>query len=157
MEPLSALGVAGNLIQFVQFAYNLSKGTARIYHSADGISGEASYLDKLYSKLYALSCNIEFDQKQRDSKADSSRPISKYSTTLSSMASDCKDVCKQLLESIDEVRVKAGKRSRRWQSFRKALLEAWQADKVNELEKRIERLQSSMIASLCSISGYVGS
>ncbi|KAI1325002.1 hypothetical protein F5Y16DRAFT_423439 [Xylariaceae sp. FL0255] len=155
MDPLSALGLAGNLVQFIQFAYDLSKGTASIYNSATGSSENKQHLNSIYSRLFTFSSHLVVDSKNGATASITGAFASKHSIALTALAEDCQAVCNELLKCIENLRIQSdtgGKQRRRWRSFRKALLETWQADKVNELTQRIDRLQSSITLHLCGTS-----
>ncbi|KAJ3579710.1 hypothetical protein NPX13_g859 [Xylaria arbuscula] len=153
MEPLTALGLAANLVQFVQFAFDLSRRSATIYHSATGSSESAQHLDGIYSKLSTFSGHLVLNS-VNNAPSHPGALASKHCANLVALAEDCQSVCDELLKSVGKLRVQEGTGTceRRWKSFRKALLETWQAGRVNELMDRIDRLQSNMTLHLCWVS-----
>jgi len=51
MELLSALGLAGNVVQFSQFALELFSKSKEIYDSRSGIPADSEHLERICIKL----------------------------------------------------------------------------------------------------------
>jgi hypothetical protein len=58
MEPLAALGLAANILQFVSFTAGLISKTKEISSSATGCSEEVLTIDKVYTRLRSLSVDL---------------------------------------------------------------------------------------------------
>jgi hypothetical protein len=70
MEPLAAIGLAGNITQFVDFGLQLCRTMTQIYRSA---SGSTKQNDDIEILINNFSCNLY----------DIERDLSKYCTYLS--------------------------------------------------------------------------
>jgi hypothetical protein len=55
MDPLTALGLAGNVVQFVQFASSLIQTVVEIRQSSAGCTADVLTLDMVYGQLGDLS------------------------------------------------------------------------------------------------------
>ena len=59
IEPLTALSLAGNVIQFVQFAVSLVTGAQKILVSSTGLSDDSQRLEDVYTKLSELGSGLK--------------------------------------------------------------------------------------------------
>lgn len=107
MDPLSALGVAGTVVQFVQFACALFDGTRKIYNSASGASNENERLEFIYTRLSDLSSRLGICVNQRlKSVRFVASELPKDAPSLADLAAKCREDCSQLLEGLDRMRIK---------------------------------------------------
>ncbi|KAL8739517.1 MAG: hypothetical protein Q9190_007688 [Brigantiaea leucoxantha] len=151
MEPLSALNLAGNILQFVQFAFGLLNSTQNIYRSASGASEENQHLDDIYAKLYNF-CNQLNNEASNGTNSGNDAAASKYASDLTETAKTCQKDCKILLEIVEKLRVKDNSKKRWWRCFSKAMQEVWLSDDIARLKARIDDSRASLILRLCAIS-----
>lgn len=131
MEPLTALSLASNIIQVVDFSIRLVSKGYKIYKSADGTLAE--YVD---AEAVTNSLNILNGRLQRSVK-DSIRngPLSEDEQSLMNLCANCERVANELLARFDRVKV-TGK-YRKWKSARQALKSV---SNKKELELLVSRL-----------------
>lgn len=144
MEALAALSLAGNVVQFVQLAYGLIHSTSRIYASAIGASARTEHLNYVHNQL--------MDQYTKMVEVGNLAAINRFAP-LVDMSTRSKQVGQQLLDIINELKLKNVKSGKWWKSLGKALREARKVDEVQELENRIDDLQRAMVLYLCTTSG----
>ena len=128
MEPLSALGLASNLVQLVDFTCKLFGGAVAIYKSSSGSGKENAVLHVIAADLSNLAINI----------ADSPQ----HSYELRRLTAEGRGISQELLQALQKLRLQ-GQKSK-WKSFIVALKEAWNHDKVNEIANRLSILQSQL-------------
>lgn len=127
MDPLSALGVAGNVIAFVDFTAKLFKSTHELYHSASGSSSTVTSLAILSDELSALS--------------NSFAPEDLKSLDLSNVASRCDDIAKEIQALVNKLTLKGPNKAGCWSSFAVALRTVMSDGQVRSLEKRVDQVQ----------------
>ena len=145
MDPISALGVAGTVVQFVQFAAALVNNVREIHHSASGTSLVTQELEAIHSTLSQFS---------KDLPQHSPHGHLRYGRELDGLAKRCRDDCDRLLKLADQLKVESGEKKRWWKSFQKAMLELWTQKDVEDLRQRISDSQASMVLVLCASSRY---
>ena len=150
MEPLTALSLAGNLVQFVQFASGLLSSTREIYRSANGASDKCEHLDSICGKLSTFSDQLRDWKSQQSENADR---FNMYED-LENSASFCEKDCQTLLGLVERLKVKSGSKKNRWQSFTKAVREVWHSDELDALKARLIERQNMVVLQLCTISAY---
>jgi hypothetical protein len=128
MEPLTALGLAGNIVQFVDFACKLFEGARTIYKSASSSSDEYAVLHVIATDLSRLSGEIMVSPEHPEG--------------LRCLAAEAESISQELLGALQKLKLQGQKT--KWKSFIIALKEAWNRDKVNEIAGRLSALQSQL-------------
>jgi hypothetical protein len=141
IEGLAAIGLAGNIVQFISFSFALVSKSTEIRQSASGLSNEIVDFNIISEDIRTFSRGLL-------SNAASSK-------RLSDIAKHCDTVAEELLEAISQLRDKqqvsgSGKGPTRWQSFRKALKCVWEKGHIDELKARLELLRDQVTMHLVS-------
>lgn len=131
MEPLVAIGLVGNIVQFVDFTSKLVSKTVENYHSADGAFMENTDLETATNDLLALNERIR-----------SNTTIESTNPALASLCCSCCDVANELLTALTKLKVQGGKS--KWKSFGKALRSVWSKEKVLGIEKRLSSFRDEI-------------
>ena len=129
MDPVAALGLAGNIVQFVDFSCKVLQDTKNLYRSTTGASAENDILEVICHDL------IDLDNALTAPSAPGAIPDS-----VRSLASTCKEVAAELLGILDKIRVREPRQ--KWKSFVQALRSVWKKEQIEELLKRMERLRN---------------
>lgn len=147
MDPLSALGIAAAVVQFVQFTADLFNRTRKIYQS--GASEKTDRLEYIYETLSELSAKLS-------SPATGIRFVNtglpKDAPSLTELATRCRKYCDELLAAIENIRSKSVSGPRLWRSFRTAMMEVMKKGEIEQLQERIDSYQRLMVIHLCSVS-----
>ncbi|KAF2866677.1 P-loop containing nucleoside triphosphate hydrolase protein, partial [Massariosphaeria phaeospora] len=140
MEALAAVGLAGNIVQFVDFSCKLFDQATSIYHSTSGTSRDAEDLESITRNLQDLS--VRLSQKNHNQTHPQDH------TALKKLAKECETTANELLSALQAL--KAKKPDSKWNSFRTALASAWKQPRVDALEKRLHTYRSQLIIQLQS-------
>ena len=153
MDPMSALGLAASVVQFVQFAASLLNGTRKIYNSSSGASEDCERLEFIHGSLSSLCSGLEASVARRAKGVRFIAPdLPKDAPSLTDLAARCKEDCKQLLEVVQRMRTKTRSGPKIWSSFRIAMIEVSKANEIERLQERIENYQRLMVLHLCAVS-----
>jgi N-terminal domain on NACHT_NTPase and P-loop NTPases len=131
IDPLAALGLAGNIVQFVDFSYNLLCESKALYDSRTGATADNVLIETIATDLSLLNARLTAPS------APGAIP-----DPIRSLASQCKDVARDLLDVIDNIKVKGS--HKRWKSFIQALRTVWKKEEIEALVRRMESLRSEM-------------
>jgi len=155
MDPFTALAVAGNILQFIQFAGGLLSNTRKIYSSVDGVSDESAHLNDICERLANFHSLLH--QSQGGFPECTNRPQSQHEVAISECAALCKKDCEELLTIATKLRAKTStaKAPRCWGSFKAAMVEVWNAGEIEALKARIADRQRAMTLHICAISRLV--
>lgn len=142
MEALAAVGLAGNIVQFIDFTCKLFAGANSIYHSHTGASKGAQDLETITESLLDLSTRLEKSlEKQRGGLI--------ALQNLKVLANGCHDTAKELVTVLQGIRAKSA--GSKWHSFRASLAGLMKESEVNNLEKRLNDYRSQLIIELQSL------
>ena len=133
MDPFTAFGLAGNIVQFLDFTCKLVSGTWTICRSAEGASENTTALQTIATDISNLSDQITIS---------TARGTTDVGQTLRRIAFDCQDVAQELLNVLDSLQ-KKGKGSV-WKSFLLAIQEVWQQGEIARLNERLGMLQKNL-------------
>jgi len=130
MEIVAAIGLAGNIIQFVDFCGKLISKTAEIYKSGAGALVENVDIETATDDLALLSTTLQDSANSADD------------TALRELCQSCNIVAKKLLSALNKVKVRG--KQQKWKSFRKALRSVWSKEDIASLEQRLARLRDEL-------------
>jgi hypothetical protein len=157
MDPLTALGLASNIVQFVQFALGLVQTAVEVRGSSAGCTAHVLTLETLYGQLNDFNVELTSSHDNANSylnRQGSESESVKYVTSFRTLSLLCKSDCARLLRVVDKLKMQDGSRGR-WQSFRIALKILWEKDEIEQLEGRLNKTQVTMTLHICTISRYV--
>ena len=146
LDPLTALSVAGNVVQFVDFTTKLLSKSRKIYNSANGALVENMELEAVARNLMELSSRIS---EAFRSKADDVQ-LTWEDRNLQTLCENCGAVAEEILALLGKLKLhsKHGK----WDSFRKALKTVGSENELDGLMRRLEmyrkQLDTLLLASL---------
>lgn len=145
--PFTELGVAGNIVQFLDFSIKLVVRGNELYKSADGSLGSLIEVEIVYRDLSNLSSTLKLpvagDPKSAPTKYDG----------LVDIAISCQDLAKTLLDILQDFKVDPGQKHGKWKSFGQAQKSVWKQSQIEELEKRLNRLSKEMHLHLTRVLG----
>jgi hypothetical protein len=166
MDALTALGLASNVVQFVQFTADLISTATEIAESARGASQKAIELETVYESLYTLSSKLhtsndalqlpELLVEQPDSiNFNDAIIIRSHIQSIAALSADCRELCGELLKAVQKLQIK-GRSLRRFKSFIAALKTVWESQNIEILENRILRYRQSISMHFFPLLWYVG-
>lgn len=141
LDPLSALSLASNVVQFVDFGSRLILDARAIYSSASGTTAKQEEI-KLLAEQFQQQC-AEMVALQPLSDADGVDPANRALRTL---ATRSQNVAKENFVFLEDLKVDGA--NRRLKSVRQTLRGSIKAPKVDELVERMESLRNGLNAAL---------
>jgi hypothetical protein len=132
MEPLSALGLAANVVQFVDFTWRLISETRSIHKSADGAGEDVLLLDTILRDVEDLNNGL-------------SSGVSSTGT-LKELVSECIKIAAEIRKVVQTL--KCDKRNSKWASFQVALRQVSSQGKIDSLTKNLGKIQSQIAQHL---------
>ena len=172
LDPLTALSVAGNIVQFVDFTVKLISKGNELYKSADGALVDNRDLEAIASNLARLTERLRTDMNHHllppvkvikfraasDKRAEKElafklrdyTPENRVEIELGEINAKCKGVSEDLLSVLRLFKVEG--KNNRWKSFRMALKTIWDEDQirsaVSELTECRKQLDTELLISL---------
>jgi hypothetical protein len=150
MDPLTALSVAGTIIQFVDFGNKLLKNSVQLYKSSRGSLKANEELELITGDL---KCVIS---KLREAFSSSpAGPVIGQNSFQGNFVEICDEAAKiaaELLERLNGLKVKDGK-YRTWESLKAAVKAAWSKEEIQGLERRLSLLKESLRSGSIDLLG----
>lgn len=145
VDPLSALSLAGNIIQFIDFGCKLISESREICRS--GVPAQYVDLQIIAESLGDLSRSLLPTSPSEDDLA-TPKP---QGEALERIAASCRGVADEILSTLNKLRLGDGLHGR-WQSFCQALKVVWKKDRIEALRSRLDDLRSQLNIQICLIS-----
>jgi len=130
MEALAAIGLVGNIVQFVDFGGRLIAESIELCHSNDGALAENVDIETATKHLVVLIKKLKDDA------------IIAGDGALQNLSNLCRNAAIDLLVALDKVKVK--NRQQRWSSIRKALRSVWSKEEIRELGQRLVKFKEEL-------------
>ncbi|KAJ4300045.1 hypothetical protein N0V90_005294 [Kalmusia sp. IMI 367209] len=141
MEPLTALSVASNVVQFIDFASKVINLTVNVYRAKpEGKLGEFYYLDKITNNFQTHNDMLKHTLRRR-------RGLNLSSTEkeLIRICEDCGDINSKLLAALTRLK---GSENELWSSFLGALKTVWSEAEIKNLRQALDGHRQQMTLHL---------
>ncbi|KAH6611857.1 hypothetical protein C7974DRAFT_85822 [Boeremia exigua] len=141
LEALAAVGLASNIIQFIDFTHSLFSSTKAIYLSQAGSSRGSQELETVTNAIQQRCAEISAAYK---SKAQQ-EALQNYGS-IRAIASECEKTAIELQTVLQ--RLKARKAHSRWSSFKAALSTVWKEQEITTMEKKLDSYRQQIVLEL---------
>jgi hypothetical protein len=143
LDPLTALGVAGNLLQIIDFGFLLVTDGNQIYHSAAGALDENKAADELAQDLQTLTKRL-LDSQAEWTKARGDAPLEPDEVRLRNICERCSEIAVELQTQLHKLKRQDGTKHRRLKSYKSALISVWRKDQIEAIVTRLARYQQEL-------------
>ena len=126
LDPLTALSIAGGVVQFVDFGIKLTSNVKKICESGDGVLTKNTEYETVAEDFGRLCARIK-----PSSPVDSNEPPSKDNLILQKLASDAENVSKELLALLRDL--KAKEKESKLENFRLALKSVLKENQIENM------------------------
>lgn len=142
MDPFLALGVAGNIIQFIDFV-------TKIIHAAADIRGSAAVAAEEDSDIITSTTRLESFVARLEISKPASR-LDDEEVELNILASECKRMSEDLLKFVKGLQ--ASDPTSKRESLAAALKSVWKKPEKERMERRLEKCKSTLGLYLSDLS-----
>jgi len=139
LDVWTALGLASNIVQFVDFTSKLVSGSREIFNSRDGVSDRTRALQAIATDLSHLTGDLTIS---------TSRGTTFVGEMLRGLAFECQNVAAELQKALSSLQTKD---KTRWKSFLIALQEVWRRDEIARMTGRLDALQRELNTHLLKV------
>lgn len=160
MDPLTAVGLAASILQFVQFGGSLLSKAHQIHTSALGALPDHIDCEKVTIRLIDLaeklkdSLKNDFGDAQPLSSAITSSRMTPHAEKLREICNDCIGVSGILLERLERLRWNETDKRRKWKSLRQALKSVWSKSDLDTIAARLLGYERELELHLCAEIRY---
>ena len=136
VDPMSALGLAGNVVQFVDFASKLIAKGNKYYNAADGALVE-------HTELKTAARCLKDLRRVLGTSRNGPSTLSAEEQALDKVIHDCNDIASEIVDVLNQLRV--SETHQKWKSFRQVFKTVWNKEKVEEMLRRLDMAQMHFI------------
>ena len=140
MDPLTALNLASNVIQVVDFSIRLVSKGVQIYKDGRLLKN----VDAKQTTQSLKELNGKLERSIQDSRCGGS--LSEEDQSLIRLCSSCESIANELLRRFGQIKV-TGKH-RKWKSARQALKSVTSKNEVEELARKLGMYRSEIILNV---------
>ncbi len=147
LDPLTALGLAANVVQFLGFAGSMVMNSAQLYRSANGTLSEDADLTIVTSDLVELNTRLKRSLRRGNdlsAAAEDEKP-------LEDLISGCVAVAQELLTVLNRLKVQ-GIRFRTWKAIRKGVRSVLKKHELESVQNRLalyrQELELNLLVSM---------
>jgi len=130
MEVLAAVGLVGNIVQFIDFSGKLLAKSAELYRSGECALAENIDFETATNDLVLLSKKLKDGATVTGDKA------------FESLCLSCNTVADELLAALNKLKVKG--KHQKWESMRKAIGSIRSKEDIEQLERRLSILREEI-------------
>lgn len=151
LDPLTALSLGSNIVQFVDFSLRLVSTSAEIAGSTPGASANNLGLENVYSRLQKFTTELQsigsppepydVDPTASVEELAHANRIKPHVSAILEIAADCQIVNKELLGILDGLHIDPASSRRRLRAVGVALKSVLKSKRIEELKKQLERFQ----------------
>jgi hypothetical protein len=138
MDPLTALGLASNIVQFVDYTRKLISGARELYVSSSGAKRENLELESIVRNIQELA------ERVRHGNTEQKEMVANQDKQLLDLSDQCVAVSTELLSVLDSLKVKGPDRS--WESFHQAFKSQRKKGEIEGLQRRLDRISKHLNA-----------
>ena len=138
LDPVTAVGLAGNIVQFIELSSNVISKSHEIYKSKSGAVRDILDLERLTQALITLDPQI----------CKTIRPpgilsaLTAEQQQLEDVRLHCMEIASELMKAIKDLKMKHA--LQRWKSFKKALRTVWEKKKIESIEMRLAACKTQL-------------
>ena len=141
MDPLTALSLAGTIVQFVDFGRKLLSTTQELYHSTVGSLDVNQTLELVTADLHSLIA--KFKHSFRNDVGALTEVEQAEEETFHAICDEATKIARELIRRLEKLRVKNTKH-RKWESILSAVKSAWSKEDVDSFNQLLASLQKSL-------------
>lgn len=149
MDPLTALSLAVNVVQCVDWSRQIVCKAKELYRSASGTSRDISEQETVTHRLKDLIDRVKDLQPRIQPK--------NRSPNLDRICTECISISDELLRRLQRLKVPQNAvEGRLWKSFRQALKSVWSKNAIDGIASRLSSLRDEMTTEIIVITRYAG-
>ena len=137
LDPLTALSIAGAVVQFTDFGIKLASHVKETCESTDGVFTKYAEYETVAEDFGRLCAQIK-----PSSPVGSNEPPSKDDLMLQKLVSDAENISEELLALLRDL--KAKEKESKLENFRLALKSVLKENQIENISRRLEKIRAQV-------------
>ena len=143
MDPLSALSLAGNVLQFIDFGTKLFSKAGELYKSTVGSLAANDQLELVTADLRALVSKLRQSLSSEETQGETAQEDKETWSSFNRVCDEAADVADEIILRLGKLRLQDGK-FRRLRSILQAVETLWSEREITSLLKRLSSLRIAL-------------
>ena len=135
MDPISAIGFAASILQFIQFSASLVRGAYEIQHSSTGTTAQNAEISNVISDLQEVTDGLRAEF----------RGSNKHEKALLKLAKQCHAASEDLMKVLGKLKMKGDSK---WESVKVKWMSIRKEKEVTSIEKRLSAYRTELLLRL---------
>ena len=142
LDPISAVGLASNVLSFIDFSVKILAKTKEIHKSREGSLLEHQEIKIAAERFGQLRRSIDGSL----STLSATENLKPAEIVLQDVAKECQNMAKEFCAILDGVAAQPGQS--RWKSFRQAFKAVWNKNGIELIRRRLSEQRGICIVHL---------
>jgi hypothetical protein len=138
MDPFTAIGLVGNVAQFIDFGCKLFSTTHKIYTSQTGLRSDAERIQAVTLDLHGLCLKLKESLLHKATSNDEMKLIA--------LGLQCQRAAEELISALAKLMPK--KDQSRWSSLQAALRAVWKQEEIDYMNTQLNGFRMELILRL---------
>lgn len=152
LDPLTAFGLAANVIQFVNFGTTVLSKASELHRSSTGQLLEHQEIHAAARRLDQLCQGIE--EALNKTSSENAPTLSLSEESLRQVAQECLDMSQVFQQGLQKLAAQPGQD--KWKSFRQAFKATWTKDGLERMRHQLSQQQQQLVLHLLVVMRSVG-
>jgi hypothetical protein len=137
MDPVTALSLAGVVVQFVDFTSRIVSKGWRLHQSPDGTLLEDRVFEHTTRDLISIVEKLRVSLSK-----DATKSLSQEDQALATLCKQCTSVGATILAALQAKKIQGKKTV--WKSFRQALKDVWDKEELKLVTEKLEAIRKEV-------------
>jgi hypothetical protein len=136
MDPITAVGFAASILQFIEFSWGVITGTYEVYKSTTGTTHENAHISTVVKDLERATDRLISDV---EGKTKNERELCKLADKCHELSQDLSKILKKL---------QASEKNSKWLSLKVKVASMRKEKEIASIEDRLDRYRSQILVRL---------
>jgi hypothetical protein len=136
MDPVTAVGFAASILQFIEFSWGVIAGSYEVYKSTTGTTPENAHISTIIDDLEKVTDGLPSDVSGK----------TKHEKELCKLADKCHDLSQDLSKILK--RLQTTEKNSKWQSLKVKVASMRKEKEISSIENRLDKYRSQILIRL---------
>jgi hypothetical protein len=133
MDPITAVGFAASILQFIDFSWGVITGTYEVYKSATGTTLENAHINTVVNDLERVTDGLISDIEGK----------TKHEKELCKLADKCHNLSQDLSKILKKLQI--SEENSKWKSLKVKIASMRKEKEIASIENRLDKYRSQIL------------
>jgi len=143
-EPLTIIGLASNIISFVDFGFKLVSEAKNVRDSLHGTTPEINELEQTLARVQRLSAQLQSEA------VTGPQQLSQDEKDILGTVNECNALAKDIAKRTKNLKVRDNARFKLLEYGKVALSEIFHTKEIEDLRRRLDKVEQRLRFNICN-------